>query len=197
MSQSPNVVLNCAIALAMAGEDARAAKLADEVAQKRPFDTLVQFVAVPLVKAQIELNRGNPGKAIDLLDGALVYARANSGVLYVRGNAYLKAGRGSDAVQAFQRMLDLKNVITIDPIMPLAQSWPGAGLCDGGRQGAGAVGLSGFPGVVEGRRSGCSRAARGQSGVRQAAVEGELGVEQSQSEPQGLKPSVSRSKRHD
>ena len=121
LSQSPNVVLNCAVALAMAGEDARAAKLADEVAQKRPYDTLVQFVAVPLVKAQIELNAGNSGKAIDLLDSALVYARANSGVLYVRGNAYLKAKRGSDTVQAFQRLLDLKNVINVDPIMPLAK----------------------------------------------------------------------------
>jgi tetratricopeptide (TPR) repeat protein len=121
LSQSPNVVLNCAAALAMAGENARAAKLADDVAQKRPFDTLVQFVAVPLVKAQIELNQRNPGKAIDLLDSALVYARANSGVLYIRGNAYLKAGRGSDAVQAFQRLLDLKNMIIIDPTMPLAK----------------------------------------------------------------------------
>ncbi len=44
LSQSPNVVLNCAIALAIVGEDARAAKLADEIAQKRPYDTLVQFV---------------------------------------------------------------------------------------------------------------------------------------------------------
>jgi eukaryotic-like serine/threonine-protein kinase len=121
LSQSPNVALNCAAALAMVGEDARAAKLADDVAQKRPYDTFVQFVEVPLVKAQIELNRGNPGKAIDLLDSALVYARANSGVLYVRGNAYLKAGRGSDAVQAFQRLMDTKNVINVDPIMPLAR----------------------------------------------------------------------------
>jgi tetratricopeptide (TPR) repeat protein len=121
LSQSPNVALTCAIALAMVGEDARAAKLADDVAQKRPYNTLVQFVEVPLVKAQIELNHGNPGKAIDLLDSALVYARANSAVLYVRGNAYLKAGRGSDAAQAFQRLLDLKNVITVDPIMPLAR----------------------------------------------------------------------------
>jgi len=121
LSQSRNVVLYCASALALAGEDARAAKLADDVAQKRPYDTLVQFVAVPLIKAQIELNHENPGKAIDLLDSALVYARANSGVLYVRGNAYLKAGRGSDAVQAFQRLLELKNTINIDPIMPLAK----------------------------------------------------------------------------
>ena len=121
LSQSPNVVLNCAAALAMAGENARAAKLADDVAQKRPYDTLVQFVAVPLVKAQIELNQGNPGKAIDLLDSALVYARANTTVLYIRGNAYLKAGRGGDAVQGFQRLLDLKNMISIDPVMALGK----------------------------------------------------------------------------
>ena len=144
LSQSPNVVLNCAAALAMAGENARAAKLADEVAQKRPYDTLVQFVAVPLIKAQIELNQGNPGKAIDLLDSALVYARANSGVLYIRGNAYLKAGRGRDAVQAFQRLLDLKNMISIDPIMALGKVGLARGLCAGGRQGAGSSGLSGF-----------------------------------------------------
>jgi tetratricopeptide (TPR) repeat protein len=121
LSQSPNVVLTSAIALAIAGEDIRAAKLADEVARKRPYDTLVQFVEVPLVKAQIELKHGNSGKAIDLLDSALVYARVNSAVLYVRGNAYLKAGRGSDAVQAFQRLLDLKSVIPADPLMPLAR----------------------------------------------------------------------------
>ena len=121
LSESPNVVLNCAAALALVGENARAAKLADDVAQKRPYDTLVQFVEVPLVKAQIEMNQGNPAKAIDLLDGALVYARANSGVLYVRGNAYLKAGRGADAVQAFQRLQDLKNIINVDPVMPLAK----------------------------------------------------------------------------
>ncbi|MGA8313970.1 MAG: tetratricopeptide repeat protein, partial [Terriglobales bacterium] len=121
LSQSPNVVLTCAIALAMVGEDARAARLADDVAQKRPYDTLVQFVRTPLVKAQIELNHGNPSKAIDLLDSALVYARANSDVLYVRGNAYLKAGRGGDAVQAFQRLLDMKSVIDVDPLLPLAK----------------------------------------------------------------------------
>ena len=121
LSQSPNVVLNCAAALAMVGENARAAKLADDVAQKRPYDTLVQFVEVPLVKAQIELNQGGSAKAIDLLDSALVYARANTGVLYIRGNAYLKAGRGSDAVQAFQRLLDLKNVISIDPTVAVAR----------------------------------------------------------------------------
>jgi predicted Zn-dependent protease len=59
-------------------------------------------------------------KAIDLLDNAMVYARANTTVLYFRGNAYLKAGRGADAVQAFQRMLEVKGFAGIDPLMPLA-----------------------------------------------------------------------------
>ena len=170
LSQSPNVVLNCAIALAMVGENARAAKLADDVAQKRPYDTLVQFVAVPLVKAQIELNQGNPGKAIDLLDSALVYARANSGVLYVRGNAYLKAGRGSDAVQAFQRLLDLKNMINIDPIMPLAKVGLARAYVLAGDKARARVAYQDFSRTVEGCGSGHSPAARGQGGVRQAAI---------------------------
>ena len=120
MSNSPNVVLNSAITLAIAGEDKRAAKLADDVARQRPYDTLVQFASVPLVKAQIEINHGNLAKAIDLLDGAMIYARVNTAVLYVRGNAYLKAGQGGEAVQAFQRMLELRNVFPIDPLIPLA-----------------------------------------------------------------------------
>ena len=120
MSNSPNVVLNSAITLAIAGEDKKAAKLADDVARQRPYDTLVQFASVPLVKAQIEINHGNPAKAIDLLDGAMIYARVNTAVLYVRGNAYLKAAQGGEAVQAFQRMLELRNVFPIDPLIPLA-----------------------------------------------------------------------------
>jgi tetratricopeptide (TPR) repeat protein len=121
LSQSPDVVLNCATALAIAGEDVRASKLANKVAQQRPVDTLVQFVEVPLVKAQIELNNGNPAKTINILDSGLVYARTNSGVLYVLGNALLREGRGTDSAQTFQRLLDLKNLITVDPIIPLGK----------------------------------------------------------------------------
>jgi tetratricopeptide (TPR) repeat protein/predicted Ser/Thr protein kinase len=120
ISQSPNVVLNSAFALALTGDDQKAAKLADDVAKNRPYDTLVQFVNVPLVKAQIEMNHGNPAKAIDLLDNAMVYARVNSSVLYVRANAYLKAGRAADAVQAYQRVLDVKSFIGADPVVPLS-----------------------------------------------------------------------------
>jgi len=118
--QSPSVITLVAVARALIGDDKSAEKLVSDLAQKRPYDTNVQSVAVPVVQAQIELNRGNSAKAIDLLDSAMVYARANTGVLYMRGNAYLKAGRGADAVQAFQRLLDLKAFAGVDSTMPLA-----------------------------------------------------------------------------
>ncbi len=121
MSGSSNVVLNAAVVLAFAGEDARAMKMADEVAKKRPYDTLLQDVSVPLLKAQVELNHGNAAKAVDLLDGALVYGRVNTSVHYLRGNAYLKASRGGDAAQAFQNVIDLRAISTTDPLIPLSQ----------------------------------------------------------------------------
>jgi predicted Zn-dependent protease len=114
-------MLTVASAMAAIGEDQKALKLAEDVAKQRPYDTLVQFVALPLIRAQVELNRSNPAKAIDLLDGALVYGRTNTGVLYVRGEAYLKAGQGGDAVQAFQRLIDLRNIAPADPLIPLAK----------------------------------------------------------------------------
>ena len=51
----------------------------------------------------------------------MVYARTNTGVLYVRGLAYLKLGKGAEAAQAFQRILDLRTFALLDPIAPVAQ----------------------------------------------------------------------------
>jgi len=116
---SPANTAASAVTWAILGDDKKAEKQVADLAQKRPYDTFVQSIAVPVVKAQIELNQGNSAKAIDLLDSALVYARANTGVLYIRGCAYLKAGRGADAVQAYQRLLDLKAFGGVDPVLIL------------------------------------------------------------------------------
>ena len=121
LSSSSNVILNAATVLAFVGEDSRALKMVDEVAKQRPYDTLVQDVSVPSLKAQVELNHGSAAKAVDLLDGALVYGRVNTSVLYLRGNAYLKATRGGDAAQAFQNVIDLRAISYGDPLIPLSQ----------------------------------------------------------------------------
>jgi serine/threonine protein kinase/tetratricopeptide (TPR) repeat protein len=114
------VQLNAATALAVVGEDNRALSLADEVAKQRRNDTLVQFVGVPIVKSLVELQHGNTAKAMDLLDTAAVYARANTGVFYVRGMTYLKAGQGGEAAQEFQKILDHRALFGNDTLVPLA-----------------------------------------------------------------------------
>ncbi|PYX35414.1 MAG: hypothetical protein DMG81_18120, partial [Acidobacteria bacterium] len=48
-----NVSLNAAMALALVRQDDRALKIADEQALLRPFDTLVQFVTIPSIKAVV------------------------------------------------------------------------------------------------------------------------------------------------
>ncbi len=121
LSNSPNVVLNCATVMAFAGDESRAMKLATDMAEKRPFDTFVQFASVPDVKAIVALKHGDTAQAANLLDGALVYARVDSGTLYLRGLTYLKAGQSGDAVKAFQRVLDLKDFLAIDPMIPMSQ----------------------------------------------------------------------------
>jgi len=121
ISSTPGVVLGAAGILAYVGDDQRALKLAEEVAQKRPFDTLVQFVQLPGIKAEIAINHGDAAQAGNLLDGAMVYARVDSGTLTLRGLAYMKAKEAGDAVQAFQRVLALKSFLGLDLLVPLNQ----------------------------------------------------------------------------
>ncbi len=112
--------LNAAISLALVRENERALKIAEDNALERPFDTLVQFVTIPIVKAVVLMNQGQPAKAIDLLDGAMVYGRSNCGLLYGRGMAYLQARQAPQAVQEFQRVIDSRS-ITVDPLASLAR----------------------------------------------------------------------------
>ena len=115
-----NVSLNAAVALALIRDHERALKIANDVAAQRPYDTNAQFVRIPTVKAIVEWNNQQPLKAIDLLDGAMVYARANQGVLYARGLAYLQAGQGAQAAQEFQMVIDSRSVYA-DPLTSLAK----------------------------------------------------------------------------
>jgi len=115
-----NVSLNAAVALALIRDHDRALRIVNDVATQRPYDTVVQFVRIPTVKAIVEGNNEQSVKAIDLLDGAMVYARANQGVLYSRGMAYLQGRQGAQAAQEFQMVLDNRSVYA-DPVSSLAK----------------------------------------------------------------------------
>jgi eukaryotic-like serine/threonine-protein kinase len=120
-SKSPVVVLGCSEILAYVGDESRAMKLANDVAQQRPYDTWVQFVSVPDIKAVIAMKHGNFTEAANLLDGALIYGRVDSGTLYLRALTFLKNGQAPEAIQAFQRLLALRNWVGTDILLSFDQ----------------------------------------------------------------------------
>jgi serine/threonine protein kinase/tetratricopeptide (TPR) repeat protein len=120
-STSPFVKLGAGGVLALVGQDAKAKSLVEEVAKLRPDDTMVQDLAVPDIQAFLELKRDNPTRALEILQRAQPYDRADLGTLWVRGVAYLKAGRTHDAVQEFQKILAFKNSRPGSPYIFMAQ----------------------------------------------------------------------------
>jgi eukaryotic-like serine/threonine-protein kinase len=120
-SQTPSVMLSVADVYAHAGEDAKAQQLAEQAAKQRPDDIFVQSVIAPVVRAVLELNHQAADKALNILKPAEAFDRANTESLYTRGSALLMAGRGADAAQEFQTILNLKNSSPQDPTMSFAQ----------------------------------------------------------------------------
>jgi len=106
--------------LAFAGQTKKALDQARDVAKRRPDDVWTQDLGVPWVQAAVALNGGDAAKAIELLKPANAYDKANTGVLYLRGLAYLKAGQGLEAAQEFQKVLALHNHAPSDVLMSLA-----------------------------------------------------------------------------
>jgi eukaryotic-like serine/threonine-protein kinase len=100
------------IAFALSGNVPQAQKVADDLAKRSPNDTAAQFMSLPVIRATIALNEGNPSKAVDLLQGATPYELAPTAggvmamqVVYTRGTAYLAARQGAQAVAEFQKIL--------------------------------------------------------------------------------------------
>jgi len=126
LSQLSNVKIGAAMIFGVAHEEQKALALADDIQKTRPNDTLAQNVAVPTIHALVALMPANPAKAdpakaLDLLNSAILYARADQGVLFLRGVAYRELGRYSEAFQDFQKILDLKPVMGPDTMVAAAQ----------------------------------------------------------------------------
>jgi tetratricopeptide (TPR) repeat protein len=118
----PTMIL-CASALALAGDTAKASAIADEVAKRYPLHTLINSVSLPTIRAQVEIDRGNPSKAIELLRAAVPYEFGSATRVlpnYVRAQAYLKARQSSEAAAEFQKILDHRGVCLTAPECSLA-----------------------------------------------------------------------------
>jgi DNA-binding winged helix-turn-helix (wHTH) protein/tetratricopeptide (TPR) repeat protein len=112
-----------ALALAAAGQSARSRTLADESAARSPDDTIVQSYYLPTIRAQLELDRKDPAKAIEVLQTAMPFELSLPGELYpvyTRGQSYLAAHQGDKAAAEFQKILDHRGIVVNSPIGALA-----------------------------------------------------------------------------
>jgi len=109
-------------ALAACGEAPGAQSLIDELQKRFATDTLLNSVSVPLIRAQLELTRGNAAQALQLLDSARRYeAFGDFWPQYVRAQAYLKQGNGVQAGAEFKNILDHRGWYPLSPLYALAQ----------------------------------------------------------------------------
>jgi eukaryotic-like serine/threonine-protein kinase len=120
-----------ALVLAMAGDEAQAQSLADDLERDFPEDTSVRFYYLPTVRASLALNHGDTSKAIEFLQANVPFdlgvprsaTFAYFGALYpvyVRGQAYLAARQGAEAAREFQKIVDHRGITIGDAFGVLA-----------------------------------------------------------------------------
>jgi hypothetical protein len=121
-----------AFALGLSGDLAQSRALAEGLAREFPEATFVQFMYLPTLQALFALNTGDPAAAIQALQIASRYDLALGGVgfigrfgglypIYVRGLAYLAARQPAEAVGEFQRIVDHRSIVLVDPMDALAR----------------------------------------------------------------------------
>jgi len=136
-----------ALALAIAGDTARAQTIANDLDRRFPEDTSVRFSYLPTLRALAALRTNDPSRAIELLRPAETYEFAQPGIsfhgaggvafgamypTYVRGMAHLALRNPAEAAAEFQKILDHPGVVLEDPMgafarLQLARAWTMAG----------------------------------------------------------------------
>ena len=130
LAPARDVQILAALTLALAGDSARAQKMADELEKQNPLSTVIIGYWLPTIRAAIEINRNNVAKAIDLLQAAAPYELGYplpevefGGLLYpayLRGQAYLLLHQGKEATVEFQKFLDHRSLVANCPLGALA-----------------------------------------------------------------------------
>jgi tetratricopeptide (TPR) repeat protein len=121
-----------AFALALSGDLVQSRALAEDLSRAFPEDTFVQFMYLPTLRALFALNAHDPAAAIQALQIASRYDLALGGVgfighfgglypVYVRGLAYLEARQPAEAAAEFQRILDHRSIVLVDPMDAMAR----------------------------------------------------------------------------
>jgi tetratricopeptide (TPR) repeat protein len=131
VSQGRDVAYGAAFALALSGDAPRAQALINDLEKRFPADASVTSIYLPTLRALLSIDRGEPARALELLQATTPYdlamppcsSPAFFGALYsvyVRGLAHLAAGHGAEARAEFQTILNHRGIVVSDPIGALA-----------------------------------------------------------------------------
>ncbi|MGA8673454.1 MAG: winged helix-turn-helix domain-containing protein [Terracidiphilus sp.] len=159
-SNDREVEYGAALALALAGDEARSKYLANDLEKRFPEDTSVRFNYVPAVRALLLARDGAGSRATGLLRSALPYelgqhrstVHGKFGALYpiyVRGEAYLAARQGAAAAGEFQKILDHRGIVASDPVGVLARLEMGRAYAQSGDKTKAKLAYSEFLGLVK------------------------------------------------
>ena len=131
-SSGRDVEYTAALALGLSGDSFRAEDLAGDLEKRFPEDTFVKFTYVPVLRGLAAFGRDKPAESVVHLQIALPYELAANGLnfsalylgglhsAYVRGEALMAARQYAEAAAEFQKILDHRGIVAIDPIGVLA-----------------------------------------------------------------------------
>ena len=110
-----------ALSQALCGDN-QAQVLIDEMLKQYPKDMITNGLWLPTVRAALELSHGNSAQAVELLETTRTYEpAAEFWTHYLRGQAFLKLNRGSEAAAEFKQILEHRGEAPLSVLYPLAQ----------------------------------------------------------------------------
>jgi DNA-binding winged helix-turn-helix (wHTH) protein/tetratricopeptide (TPR) repeat protein len=112
-----------ALALALCGASAQAQELVAEMRRRYPQDSFFNTSWLPMIHAALELQGGDPARAVERLQPAGRDELGTNAALwpaYLRGLAFLAQGKGGEAGAEFQKVLDHKGVLAPKDFNPVA-----------------------------------------------------------------------------
>ena len=131
LSQGHSTLVPGLLVFATCDDHSQAQSLLDELRKQYPKSTLAVSLIDPLARAELERSRGNIDQAVQLLESVRAYDMGlltGMASIYMRGNFYLKQGRGKEAAAEFQKIIDGPGVDMFSPSHALAHLCLGRAL---------------------------------------------------------------------
>jgi tetratricopeptide (TPR) repeat protein len=123
LSRDRPALSRSALALALCGETGAAERLIDDMDRRFPHDLFLKTAWLPMARSALEIHRGQPDRAVELLEAA---QRTEFGTVtalwpaYLRGRAHFDRGAPTEALAEFQKILDHKGVLAPKDFNPAA-----------------------------------------------------------------------------